>query len=170
MNLKQYIRDIPDFPKPGIMFKDITPLLAVPRALTTTIDVLAARYPPDTIDAIGAVEARGFLFATPLAIRLQKPLFPMRKPGKLPYQTLSASYDLEYGAAELHIHVDAIKPGDRVLLVDDLLATGGTMRAGCNLVEKVGAVVAGCAFVIELSFLKGRDKLQPYDVFSIIQY
>jgi adenine phosphoribosyltransferase len=170
MDLRKYIRDVPDFPKPGILFKDITPLLAEPAALRHTIELLAERFPADRVDAVGAVEARGFLFATPLAIRLNKPMVPLRKPGKLPYSTHSAAYDLEYGRAELHIHIDAVKAGDRVLLVDDLLATGGTMRAGCQLVEKIGGRVVGCAFVIELGFLHGRDKLQGYDVFSIIQY
>jgi adenine phosphoribosyltransferase len=170
MDLRKYIRDIPDFPKPGILFKDITPLLAEPRALQEVIDQFAQRFPAGAVDAIGAVEARGFLFAAPLALRLRKPLFPLRKPGKLPYTTESAAYELEYGTAELHVHIDAVKPGDRVLLVDDLLATGGTMKAGCQLIEKVGARIVACAFAIELGFLHGRQRLSGHDVFSIIQF
>jgi adenine phosphoribosyltransferase len=170
MNLTQYIRDIADFPKPGILFKDITPLLAEPRALQYAIDRMADHYPPATVDAVAAVEARGFLFAAPLALRLEKPLIPLRKPGKLPYQTHTLQYDLEYGSAELQMHIDAVTAGKRVLLVDDLLATGGTMLAGCQLVEKAGGQIASCAFLVELAFLKGRDKLKPYKVFSLIQY
>src|SRR5262249_108751 len=138
MDLTKYIRDIPDFPKPGILFKDITPLLAEPRALQYAVDQMAAHYRTRRVDAVAAVEARGFLFASPLALTLQKPLVPLRKPGKLPHKTHSFSYDLEYGSAELHVHVDAIEPRTHVLLVDDLLATGGTMGAGCRLIEKAG--------------------------------
>jgi adenine phosphoribosyltransferase len=170
MNLMQYIRDIPNFPKPGILFKDITPLLADPHALQYAIDRLAEHYPPTTVDAVAAVEARGFLFAAPLALKLQKPLIPLRKPGKLPYQTHTLQYDLEYGSAELQIHIDAFTTGKRVLLVDDLLATGGTMAAGCQLVEKAGGKVMGCAFLVELAFLAGRDKLKKYEVFSLLRY
>lgn len=130
MDLSRCIRDIPDFPKPGILFKDITPLLADPTAFQHSIDLLSIRYAGEPIDAIAAVEARGFLFAAPLALKLHKPLVPLRKPGKLPYRTYSLKYDLEYGSAELHMHVDGIAKGNRVLLVDDLLATGGTMAAG----------------------------------------
>jgi adenine phosphoribosyltransferase len=170
MDLSKYIRDIPDFPKPGILFKDITPLLAEPAALQYTIDKFAEHYPVSSIDAVAAAEARGFLFAAPLALRLQKPLIPLRKPGKLPYQTHTLAYDLEYGRAELQIHIDAVVNGMRVLLIDDLLATGGTMQAGCSLVEKAGGMVAGCAFLIELAFLKGRQRLAPHDVFSLLCY
>jgi adenine phosphoribosyltransferase len=170
MDLTQYIRDITNFPKPGILFKDITPLLAEPLALQYAIDRLAEHYPPTTVDVVAAVEARGFLFAAPLALKLQKPLIPLRKPGKLPYQTHTLQYDLEYGSAELQIHIDAFTTGKRVLLVDDLLATGGTMVAGSRLVEKAGGVVMGCAFLVELAFLGGRDKLKPYEVFSLIRY
>ncbi len=131
MQLTDYIRDIPDFPKPGIIFKDITPLLAHPPAFAESVRLLADRYRGRPIDAIAAAEARGFLFAAPLALSLEKPLVPLRKPGKLPYRTYSLKYDLEYGSAELHMHVDGVKPDSRVLLVDDLLATGGTMQAGC---------------------------------------
>jgi len=170
MNLSDYIRDIPDFPKPGILFKDITPLLADPQALAHTVDLLAVRYRGEPIDAIAAAEARGFLFAAPLAIRLGLPLIPLRKPGKLPYKTHSLKYDLEYGSAELNMHVDAFKPGARVLLVDDLLATGGTMLAAAGLIEKGGGVVAGYAFLVELAFLEGRKKLAPHNIYSILSY
>ena len=155
MDLSSYIRDIPDFPKPGILFKDITPLLADPSAF---------EY------AIAAAEARGFLFAAPLALELHKPLIPLRKPGKLPYRTYSLKYDLEYGEAELHMHQDGIDGGAKVLMVDDLLATGGTMAAGCRLVEQAGGVVLGCAFLVELAFLDGRKRLDGYDVFSLVKY
>jgi adenine phosphoribosyltransferase len=170
MDLAQYIRDIPDFPKPGILFKDITPLLAEPRAFQVAIDRFYERYCAARIDAVAAAEARGFLFAAPLALRLQKPLVPLRKPGKLPYRTYSLKYELEYGSAELHMHIDGIHEGAHVLLVDDLLATGGTMRAGCQLVEKAGGRVTGCAFLVELEFLRGREVLQPHEVFSLIRY
>jgi adenine phosphoribosyltransferase len=170
MDLSQYIRDIPDFPKPGILFKDITPLLAEPRAFAQAIELLVAHYQGRRIDSVAAAEARGFLFAAPMALSMQKPLIPLRKPGKLPYRTYSLQYDLEYGSAELQVHIDGVTPGSRVLLVDDLLATGGTMQAGCKLIEKAGGVVVGCAFLVELTFLKGREKLQPHEVFSLIRY
>jgi adenine phosphoribosyltransferase len=170
MDLTKYIRDIPDFPKPGILFKDITPLLAEPDALQFAIDQFAGRYPAAGIDAIAAAEARGFLFAAPLALMLHKPLVPLRKPGKLPFQTHTLAYDLEYGQAELQIHIDAVKSGTRVLLIDDLLATGGTMQAGCRLVEKAGGTVVACACLIELAFLKGRERLAPHEVFSLLRY
>jgi adenine phosphoribosyltransferase len=170
MDLTQYIRDIPDFPKPGILFKDITPLLADPAAFQYAIDRMAERYRDRPVDAVAAVEARGFLFAAPLALILRKPLIPLRKPGKLPFHTHSLSYDLEYGSAELHVHTDGVVKGARVLLVDDLLATGGTMRAGCQLVEKAGGSVVACAFLVELSFLEGAAKLKPHEVFSLIRY
>jgi adenine phosphoribosyltransferase len=170
MDLARYIRDIPDFPKPGILFKDITPLLASPEAFAHTIDLLAERYAGRGIDSVAAAEARGFLFAAPLALRLRKPLIPLRKPGKLPYKTHALKYELEYGSAELQMHIDGVHAGARVLLLDDLLATGGTMQAACSLIEKAGGKVAGCAFVVELSFLGGREKLQPHEVFSLIRY
>jgi len=170
MDLSSCIRDIPDFPKPGILFKDITPLLADPTAFQHSIDLLSIKYAGEPIDAIAAAEARGFLFAAPLALKLHKPLVPLRKPGKLPYRTYSLKYDLEYGSAELHMHIDGVKLGARVLMVDDLLATGGTMAAGCKLVEQAGGIVACIAFLVELSFLKGREKLAGYDVFSLITY
>jgi adenine phosphoribosyltransferase len=170
MDLARYIRDIPDFPKPGILFKDITPLLAEPAAFQEAIDRLADQYRAEKIDAIAAAEARGFLFAAPLALALKKPLIPLRKPGKLPFRTHALQYDLEYGSAELQVHIDGVAEGHRVLLVDDLLATGGTMEAGCKLIEKAGGTVAGCAFLVELLFLRGRDRLKPHEVFSLIQY
>jgi adenine phosphoribosyltransferase len=170
MDLARYIRDIPDFPRPGIVFKDITPLLAEPRAFAEAVARLAAHYPPEDVDVVAAAEARGFLFAAPLALRLEKPFVPLRKPGKLPHQTHALRYELEYGSAELQVHIDAVAPGSRVLLVDDLLATGGTMAAACRLVEKLGGRVAGCAFLIELTFLAGRDKLRPHEVFSVLHY
>ena len=170
MDLTRYIRDIPDFPKPGILFKDITPLLAEPRAFRFAIDRIAEHYPAATVDVIAAAEARGFLFAAPLALRLEKPLVPLRKPGKLPHRTHSLRYELEYGSAELQVHIDAVTPGARVLLLDDLLATGGTMEASCRLIRQAGGQVVGCAFLVELTFLGGRDKLRPHEVFSLIQY
>jgi adenine phosphoribosyltransferase len=157
-------------PKPGVMFKDITPLLADPAAFGYAVARMAAHYSTRDIDAVAAAEARGFLFAAPIALELRKPLVPLRKPGKLPYVTHSMSYDLEYGSAELHVHTDAVAPGARVLLVDDVLATGGTMAAGCKLIEKAGGTVVGCAFLIALGFLNGQDKLEGYDLFSLITY
>jgi adenine phosphoribosyltransferase len=170
MDLSRFIRDIPDFPRPGIVFKDITPLLADPPAFQEAIRRLEEHYADRSIDAVAAAEARGFLFAAPMALELRKPLVPLRKPGKLPYRTYSLKYELEYGSAELQVHIDGVAPGARVLLVDDLLATGGTMEAGCQLIEKAGGVVAGCAFLVELAFLNGRKRLQPHEVFSLITY
>jgi len=170
MDLTQYIRDIPDFPKPGILFKDITPLLAEPRAFRAAVDAFLRHYRGRRIDAVAAAEARGFLFAAPLALLMERPLVPLRKPGKLPYDTYAFEYDLEYGKGELHVHVDGVQPDSHVLLIDDLLATGGTMQAGCKLIEKAGGHVAGCAFLVELRFLNGRERLQPHEVFSLIQY
>ncbi|HTU17285.1 MAG TPA: adenine phosphoribosyltransferase [Gemmataceae bacterium] len=170
MDLTRYIRDIPDFPKPGILFKDITPLLAEPRAFQYAIDRLTEHYPAEKVDVVAAAEARGFLFAAPLALQLSKPLVPLRKPGKLPHKTHSLRYELEYGSAELHVHIDAVSPRARVLLIDDLLATGGTMEASCQLIQKAGGQVLGCAFLVELAFLGGRAKLQPHEVFSLIMY
>ena len=170
MDFRPFIRDIPDFPKPGILFKDITPLLADPTAFRASVERLAERYGRLKVDAIAAAEARGFLFAAPLALALRVPLVPLRKPGKLPYRTYSLKYDLEYGQGELHMHIDGITAGQSVLMVDDVLATGGTMGAGCKLVEQAGGTVLGCAFLVELSFLNGRDKLAGHDVFSLVTY
>src|SRR5262245_13270899 len=139
--LALYIRDIPDFPRPGILFKDITPLLAGPSAFQGAIDLMAGHYEPQAIDAVAAADARGFLFAAPLALELKKPLVPLRKPGKLPYRTYSLKYELEYGTAELHVHIDGVTPGARVLLVDDVLATGGKLEAGWRLVHEAGRQV-----------------------------
>ena len=170
MDLTAYIRDIPDFPKPGIIFKDIMPLLATPEAFCYSIEQLRLRYAEVEIDGIAAAEARGFLFAAPLAHQLKKPLIPLRKPGKLPYRTYSLKYDLEYGSAELQMHSDVVQPGAKILLVDDVLATGGTMQAGCQLIEKAGGTVIGVTFLVELAFLNGRDRLTGYDIFSVITY
>ncbi|MBN9118135.1 MAG: adenine phosphoribosyltransferase [Planctomycetes bacterium] len=170
MDLKAFIRDVPDFPKPGVLFKDIMPLLANPAAFEFAIDALCSHYPASGVDAIAAAEARGFLFAAPMALQMKKPLVPLRKPGKLPGATRSFKYELEYGSAELHVHYDAIATGARVLLVDDVLATGGTMAAACKLVEEAGGSVVGCVFLIELLFLNGRAPLAGRDVFSLLTY
>ena len=170
LDLKKYIRDIPDFPKPGILFRDITPLLAAPQAFREIIRRLAAPYHGEKIDAIVAAEARGFIFAAPLAVELNAGFVPIRKPGKLPAERHSHSYELEYGTDRLEMHVDGVKPGQRVLVVDDLLATGGTVGACCKLLEMSGARIVGCAFAIELSALGGAKTLVPHSVFSVIQY
>ncbi|MBP3958815.1 adenine phosphoribosyltransferase [Gemmata sp. G18] len=170
MDLRAFIRDVPDFPKPGVLFKDIMPLLGDPAAFGFAVAELAGHYPAGGIDVIAAAEARGFLFAAPMALALKKPLVPLRKPGKLPGETHSFKYDLEYGSAELHVHADAIRPGARVLVVDDVLATGGTMAAACKLIELAGGSVVGCAFLIELAFLNGRAPLVGYDIFSLLTY
>jgi len=167
--LNEIIRDIPDFPKPGIIFKDITPILENPEAFARVIDSLAERYKDKNIDAIAGIESRGFVFGAPLAYRLGKSLVLIRKKGKLPYKTVEASYDLEYGSATIEMHIDSVKQGDNVLVIDDLLATGGTARATCELIEKQGAKVAECAFVVELDFLKGREKLN-HEVYSMVKY
>ena len=168
--LQSKIRDIPDFPKPGIVFKDIMPLLADPDSLRATIDRLAEFAEPRRPDLILGAEARGFILGGALAYRLGCGFVAARKPGKLPWETVSAEYELEYGRDALAIHEDAIRAGQRVLAVDDLLATGGTARAKIDLVEQLGGEVVGLAFVIELEFLNGRDRLEGYDVLSLIQY
>ena len=168
--LKSLVREVPDFPKPGILFYDITTLLKDPRGLGKLTDALAAQYQNDMPDLVAGIEARGFMFGPLLACRLELGFVPVRKPGKLPAESIRVTYDLEYGCDSLEIHKDAVKPGQRVLVVDDLLATGGTAQATCQLIEKLGGVVAGLAFIIELEFLNGRQKLANYDVFSILQY
>jgi adenine phosphoribosyltransferase len=170
MDLASTIRSVPDFPIEGILFYDITTLLKDPQALIYSIDQLADKYAEANIDLVVGMESRGFIFGMPLAYRLGVGFVPVRKPGKLPAATVSESYQLEYGTNTLEIHADGVEPGKRVLIVDDLLATGGTAQATCNLVERLGGVVVGLAFVIELNFLHGRDKLQGYDVFSLVQY
>jgi adenine phosphoribosyltransferase len=169
-SIRQAIRDIPDFPKPGIVFKDITPLLGNGPLFAKTINVLAERYHEEKIDTVLGIESRGFIVGAALAYRLGAGFCVVRKPGKLPYDTHTASYELEYGTDSLEIHIDAIPANARVVIADDLIATGGTAAATAQLVSKLGAKVVECAFVIELSFLRGRDKLKPYGVFSILQY
>lgn len=169
-SIRGAIRDIPDFPKPGIVFKDITPLLANGPLFRQTIDILAERYRGQSVDTVLGIESRGFIVGSALACTLGAGFSVVRKPGKLPYQTHSASYELEYGADKLEIHVDGIARNARVVIADDLIATGGTAAATAELVTKLGGTVVECAFVIELSFLNGRQKLKPYSVFSILQY
>jgi adenine phosphoribosyltransferase len=168
--LPEFIRAIPDFPKPGILFRDITPLLASPLAFAEAIHQLAEHYRGRGIDVVAAAEARGFIFAAPLALELGAGFVPVRKPGKLPFDTVSFHYELEYGSDTLEMHIDGLKPGQNVLLVDDLLATGGTMLACCKLVERCQARVCGCAFVIELEGLGGARRIAPYESFSLIRY
>ena len=169
-NLKKYIRDIPDFPKKGILFKDITTLLKEGKIFQSVIDKLYERYKDKKIDKVVAIESRGFIFGGALALKLGAGFIPVRKKGKLPSKTHSVSYELEYGIDTLEIHSDAIKPGENILLLDDLLATGGTAKAVCELIEKLGGKIIEAAFLIELSFLHGRSKLSGHDVFSMIKY
>jgi adenine phosphoribosyltransferase len=168
--LKQLIREVPDFPKKGILFYDITTLLKDKAGYATLIDVLAERYIGKGVDLILGMEARGFIFGPALAYRLSAGFVPVRKPGKLPAPTERVEYDLEYGSNVLEVHKDAIEKGQRVLIVDDLLATGGTAEATAKLASNLGAEIAGLAFVVELDFLKGRDKLKSYDVYSVLHY
>ncbi len=169
-DLKQYIREVPDYPKPGILFYDITTLLQNAKALRMTCDRFVWLFHEKHIDKVVGMESRGFMFGPIVAYDLNAGFVPVRKPGKLPYETVSQSYDLEYGQDTLEIHQDAIKPGERVLIADDLIATGGTARATAQLVEQLGGEVVGFGFVIELTFLQGRDKLEGYDIESLIQY
>lgn len=169
IELEGYIRDVPDFPKAGIIFKDITPLLGDSAALNECVDRLIEPYRDKGVETVVAVESRGFIFGTVAACRLGAGFVPIRKPGKLPAQTLSATYELEYGTDTIEIHADAIGPGAKVLMIDDLLATGGTMAAACDLVKRLGGDIVGVAFVIELSFLNGREKLSDYDLRSLIK-
>ena len=170
VDLRSYIRDIPDFPKPGIVFKDITPLMADPKALNTAVCELADYARPRNVDVIIAAEARGFLLGPALARELGAGFVLARKPGKLPHETVRAEYLLEYGTDALELHSDAVAAGARVLVHDDLLATGGTAKALCELVEQLGGQVVGCAFVIELAFLHGRERLKGYDVHTLLAY
>ena len=169
-NLKSLIREVPDFPKPGINFYDITTLLKHPDGLRGTVDALCAEFSGEQVDAVVGIEARGFIFAPAMAYHLGAGFVPARKPGKLPSQCASVSYDLEYGQDALQIHSDAVGAGHRVIIADDLLATGGTAKAVVDLVEKLGGQVVGLAFVVELEFLPGRQKLAGYDVRSLIKY
>ena len=168
--LKALVRTIPDFPKPGILFYDITTLLKDPKGFAALIDALAQYYMDKDIDLVLGIEARGFIFGPALAYRLNAGFVPVRKPKKLPGPTIRVTYDLEYGADSLEIHADAIEPGQRVVLVDDLLATGGTMEATIKLVQQLGGEIAGLGFAIELDFLKGRDRFKDFDVFSLLHY
>lgn len=170
MTLNQYIRDIQDFPKEGILFKDITPLLANPKAVKECMALLLNNLKDRKIDTVVGVESRGFFFATLLAYELGAGFVPVRKPKKLPYKTISASYELEYGTDTLEVHSDAIKPGDRVLIHDDVLATGGTAKAVCELVERLGGEIVQCNFLMELSFLDGREKLGNREVYAPLVY
>lgn len=169
-DLRALIRDIPDFPKPGIVFKDITPLMADPKALDAAVNGLAEHARPLGVECVLAAEARGFLLGPALALALGAGFALARKPGKLPYDTVSAEYELEYGSDSLELHSDAVRPGTRVLVHDDLLATGGTARALCELVRQLGGEVVGCGFLIELAFLGGRERLRPYDAHSLLSY
>ncbi|SRR5258706_1742238 len=169
-SIRSAIRDIPDFPKPGIVFKDITPLLGNGPLFKKTIDLIAERYHDQKIDTVLGIESRGFIVGAALAYKLGAGFSVVRKPGKLPYQTHRASYELEYGTDALEIHIDAIPPQARVVIADDLIATGGTAAATAELVTKLGGTVVECAFVIELGFLNGREKLRPYSVYSVLQY
>ena len=169
-DIEHAIRNIPDFPKPGIQFKDITPVLADARLFAGAIDLLTEKFAPGSVDAVVGIDARGFIFAAAAAVKLQAGFVPVRKQGKLPYQTHEQDYALEYGHATVEIHVDALKPGSRVLLVDDLLATGGTTAAAATLVQKLGAEILEIGFLIELKFLNGRDKLKGYPIRSLVTY
>lgn len=169
-SLKTKIRDIADFPKPGIVFKDITPLVQDPATLKTCIEALISPFRNSNITAVAGMEARGFIFGSLAAWELGVGFIPLRKPGKLPYDVQSVDYALEYGNASLEAHIDAVTEGDRILLVDDVLATGGTAKASSELVEKLGGEVVACAFVMELSFLKGREQLTDYSLHSVMTY
>jgi adenine phosphoribosyltransferase len=170
LNLAELITDVPDFPKPGIVFKDITPLLADPKALAAAVRRIAGHYRGAGIELVASAEARGFMFGPAVAIALKAGFAPIRKPGKLPRATREAAYQLEYGTDRIQMHADAVKPGQRVLLVDDVIATGGTMEAAAKLVEEAGGTVAGMAFLIELAFLKPRERLAGRDLFALITY
>ena len=168
--LKKLIREIPDWPKPGILFYDVTTLLKDSQGFHTLIDKLSEHYAGEKVDVVVGIEARGFIFAPALAYRLNTGFVPVRKPKKLPWKTAQVTYQLEYGSDTLEMHKDAVRPGQRVLIVDDLLATGGTAAATVQLVKSLGGEIAGLGFVVELDFLKGRDKLAQYDVFALLHY
>jgi len=170
MDLRAYIRDVPDFPEPGVLFRDITPLLLAPDAFTQVLDALARVVKARGADAVVGIESRGFIFGAPVAARLGLPFVPVRKPGKLPAARMTVEYALEYGDGQLDIHADALSPGARVLIVDDLLATGGTAHAAAKLVELIGGHITGFAFVIELQHLNGRKNLANYAVDSLISF
>jgi adenine phosphoribosyltransferase len=168
--IQSLIRDVPDFPEPGIVFKDITPVLSDPIAFSTIVDLIVVHFGRGNIDKVVGIEARGFILAAPVAYHFGAGLVPVRKKGKLPHETLDEEYALEYGTASLEIHRDAVLAGERVLVVDDVLATGGTARAATSLVERIGGKVCGVACLIELDFLHGRDQLPGYDVFTLIHF
>lgn len=170
MDLGKMIRDVPDFPKEGIIFKDITTLIKDPEAFKEAVDVLADHYAGRHVDLVAAVEARGYIFGAPIALKLGAGFIPVRKVGKLPAETLREEYELEYGADAVEMHKDAIQPGQKVLIVDDLIATGGSAQATARLVERLGGEVVGIAFLIELTFLHGVDRLKKYDVYTVIEY
>jgi adenine phosphoribosyltransferase len=169
-DLKRAVRDVPDFPKKGIIFKDITPLLQDPALLRKAVDLLSEHFKGRDIDVVASVESRGFILGTAIAYKLRAGFVPVRKKGKLPYKTHSVTYELEYGRDTLEMHQDAIKKGDRVLIIDDLLATGGTLGAVICLVKKMGGDIAGIGFLIELEFLKGREKNKGHEIFSLIKF
>lgn len=169
-DIKEAIRNVPDFPKPGIQFKDITPVLASPRLFAGCIDLIARNLRPGDVDAVVGIDARGFIFASAVALKLKAGFVPVRKKGKLPYTTHEESYDLEYGSNTVAIHTDAVHRGSRVLLVDDLLATGGTAGAALQLLQRVGAQIVGASFLIELTFLQGRSRLADVPVHALVSY
>jgi adenine phosphoribosyltransferase len=170
VDIERAIRNVADFPKPGIQFKDITPVLADPKLFSGCIDLLIDGFKPGQVDAVVGIDARGFIFASAAAVKLQAGFVPVRKKGKLPYQTHEQDYALEYGTATIAMHIDALKPGARVLLIDDLLATGGTAAAAASLVQKLGAQILEVSFLIELKFLNGRDRLKGHKVRSVVSY
>jgi adenine phosphoribosyltransferase len=168
--IEALIRDVPDFPEPGVVFKDITPVLADPIAFSTIIDLMVVHFGRGNVDKVVGIEARGFILGAPVAYHFGAGVIPVRKKGKLPHDTINEEYALEYGTAALEIHKDAVQPGERILIVDDVLATGGTAKAAATLVERIGGKVCGIATLIELDFLHGRDKLKNYDLFTLIHY
>jgi adenine phosphoribosyltransferase len=168
--IKDLIRDVPDFPQPGIVFKDITPILADPIAFSTLIDLIVVHFGRGNVDKVVGIEARGFILASPVAYHFGAGFVPVRKQGKLPAETVAEEYSLEYGTATLEIHRDAVRPGERVLIVDDVLATGGTAKATASLVEQIGGTICGIACLIELDFLHGRDQIPGHELFTLIHY